>query len=107
MHWKKVEITPDEGDSYVVLCLQTYAGTEVWKETWGRYLDGKWQCWYDGEGWYDDKDNEVKYYLKLPEFPSLPSSPPMCEYFCYNFCVLDKHVPRCACKGNPYNCDFL
>lgn len=104
MQWRDcVKNPPTSEGAYVVLVF----GDDEWKECFSRYSSkyNEWQLWLDG--WYDVDEVGLKpsYWVELPPFPPLPNTEPLCESFCYNYCLSQKSIPRCFCKGNKNKCE--
>lgn len=105
MYWKNCMSEPPEKDKeYVVLILDHY--NPRWLQTDGKYLGNNiWEIWLDGYGWSSDSGETPLYYFELPPEPPLPSTEPLCDGFCFNYCLYQKNIPRCFCRGDKKKCE--
>lgn len=103
MRWYNCKDEPPilEGE-YEVLVLDN----DHWAQAHGKIdKNGVWWLWLDGFGWSGDSGYEVYYWCTLPPLPPLPNAEPLCESFCYNYCLSQKNIPRCFCKGDKNKCE--
>ena len=109
MQWYDCVKSPPatEGEYEVLVLDYDIDQGEQWRESHGKYKDGKWTLWKDGYGWYDVSEIGFKpyYWCALPPYPPLPNAEPLCESFCYNYCLSQKNIPRCFCEGNKNKCE--